>query len=191
MHLSVRRAVRPILLLAGFASSSVTAHGQAMITAGRQTAVTPFGSATLLRPDWGQQSNYGYTVGADYTHFIHSRIQPSFEVRASTANGTTVNEHTYLGGFQLQTPFRGIYPYVTFLGGYGGIHYNYNRGGYQGDHSLIYSLGGGADVPIARALRLRLDITRQSWSIDPQTINPLAVSVGFAYTLSSGRGVVR
>jgi hypothetical protein len=186
----LRRAIQSSLLV-GALFPAVSAHGQAMITAGRQTAFTPFGQMTLLRPDWGQQSNYGYTVGADYTHFIHSRIQPSFEVRASAANGNTVNEHTYLGGFQLQTPFRGIYPYLTLLGGYGGIHYDYNTGGYTGDHSLIYSLGGGADVPIARALRLRLDYTWQSWNIAPQTINPMTISAGFAYTLGGGRGVIR
>ncbi len=162
-----------------------------MITAGRGTAVTPFAQFTLLRPDWGQQSNYGYTVGVDYTHFIHSRIQPAFELRTTAANGNTVNEHSYLAGIQLQTPFHRIYPYATFLGGYGEIHYNYNTGGFTGDHSWIYSLGGGADIPFHRAFRLRLDFARQAWTISPQTINPMTVSAGIAYTLGGGRNRVQ
>lgn len=102
-----------------------------------------------------------------------------------------MNEHTYLGGFQLQTGIRRIYPYVTFLGGYAGIHYDYYNAGYTGDHSLIYSLGGGAHIPIARALRLRLDYTRQFWKIDPQTINPVTIGVGIAYTLPGRHGILR
>ena len=163
------------------------ARAQALIVAGRSTAVTPFGEMSVVSPDWGQTHNLGYTVGVDYTHFIHLPVQPSFEARATTANGTTVNERTYLGGFQLQTEVRRIYPYVTFLGGYAGIHYNYFNGGYTGDHALIYSLGGGADIPFARSLRARIDFTRQFWNIAPQTLNPVALSVGIAYTLP-GRG---
>lgn len=190
MQTLLRRAILCSFMLAALLPTD-SARGQAMITGGRQTAFTPFGQATLLRPDWGPNSNFGYTIGADYTHFIRSRIEPSFEVRASTANGTTVNEHTYLGGIQLQTPFHGIYPYVTFLGGYGGIHYNYYLGGFTGDHSLIYSLGGGADIPVASHLRLRLDFTRQFWNVAPQTINPMTISAGFAYTFGGSRGIVR
>ena len=174
-----------LFLLAVFLSS-VAAHAQAMIVAGRSTAVTPFAQMSVVSPDWGPTHNLGYTVGVDYTHFIHSRVQPSFELRATTANGTTVNERTYLGGFQFQTEFRRVYPYVTFLGGYGGIHYNFYNGGYTGDHSMIYSLGGGVDIPLVSSLRARIDYTRQAWNIAPQTINPVALSVGIAYTLSGG-----
>ena len=187
MRFSFRRALRCSLLLAGFAITSSAAHGQAKITAGRGNAFTPFAQMTLVGPDWGPTENLGYTFGLDYTHFIRSRVQPSLEARATAANGSTVNEHSYLGGFQVQLPFHGIYPYATLLGGYGGIHYNYDNGGYTGDHSLIYSLGGGADVPLARALRLRLDFTRQTWNIAPQTLNPITLSAGLAYSLGGGR----
>jgi hypothetical protein len=191
MHLSFSRLARHSMLFGAVLGFAPVAGAQATITAGRQNAITPFAQATLLRPDWGPNSNIGYTVGLDYTHFIHSRVRPSFELRTTYANGIVVNEHSYLGGFQLQVPFHGIYPYVTFLGGYGGIHYNYYNGGYTGDHSYIYSLGGGADIPLARSFRLRLDYARESWNIAPQTINPVHISAGIAYTLGSSSGKVR
>lgn len=187
MHHLLYRHVRWSLLLLSLSAAPRLAHAQALITAGRQNALTPFGQVTLLAPDWGPTKNTGYTIGVDYTHFIRFPLQPSIEVRASGADGQTVNEHSYLGGFQLQLPFHGIYPYATFLGGYGGIHYNYYNGGYTGDHSMIYSLGGGADIPLVRSLRLRLDYARQSWNIAPQTINPVTLSAGFAYSLGGGR----
>jgi hypothetical protein len=185
------RGIRCSLVLLFLSLTSAVAHAQAMVTAGRGTAVTPFAQMTLVSPDWGPTRNLGYTFGVDYTHFIRSRVQPSFELRAATANGTTVNERTYLGGFQLQTAVRRVYPYVTFLGGYAGIHYNYYNAGYTGDHALIYSLGGGVDVPVARYARARIDFTRQSWNLEPNTLNPMTLSVGIAYTLPSARRIGR
>jgi hypothetical protein len=187
----MRNLLRLSLLLLGILCTTAAAHAQAIVTADRTHAVTPFAQWTLVSPDWGPSKIPGYTIGVDYTRFIHLPVQPSFEVRTSAANGKTVNEHTYLGGFQLQVPFRRISPYVTFLGGYGGIHYNYFNGGYTGDHSLIYSLGGGAEIPIAPYIRLRLDYTRQSWNIAPQTINPVALSAGIAFTLPGSRSSPR
>jgi hypothetical protein len=187
MHSSFSNWLRRAVVLGFVFSTFHAAHAQATTTASRTNAVTPFAQMTVLRPDWGPNNNYGYTFGVDYTHFIRFRVQPSFELRATSANGTAVNEHSYLGGFQLQTRFHGIYPYVTFLGGYGQIHYNYYNGGFTGDHSMIYSLGGGGDIPIARSFSLRLDYARQSWNIAPQKVNPVSLSAGIAYTLGGDR----
>src|SRR5271167_2888023 len=78
------------------------ASAQASVTAQRGAEIAPWVQTTYLRPDWGQPNNIGYTVGADYTRFIRSVVQPSLEVRYNRANGTQVSESSFTGGIKLQ-----------------------------------------------------------------------------------------
>jgi len=148
-----------------------------MEAAQRGGEFAPFVQTTLLSPDWGPTSNVGYTIGVDYTRFIRSIVQPSLEVRMTSANGSTVGERSYIGGLKLQTTIHGIHPYFTLLGGEG--------------RTFIYSLGGGAIIPIHSQLDLRLDFTHQQWNIDPQTLTPVTLSVGVAYRLPFHNGRVQ
>jgi opacity protein-like surface antigen len=155
---------------------------QAIVTAQRGVGITPFAQVTLIRPDWGQTNNLGYTAGIDYTRFIRSSIvQPSLELRYTRANGVTVNERTYTAGIKLQTTIHGIHPYATFLAGHGNIDFKHPHGNYNGDNSIIYSLGGGAEYNVTPQWKLRLDFTSQHWSIVPQTLTPMTFAVGIAY----------
>jgi opacity protein-like surface antigen len=155
-----------------------------MVTADRGAAITPFAQSTMLYPDWGPTRNYGYTAGLDYTRFIRSIVQPSLELRITTANGNTVNEHSYTGGLKLQAPaIHFIHPYITVLGGKGFIDFVHPINGYISDSSFVYSLGGGADFTIHSQWDLRVDYTHQQWNIEPQTLTPVTVGVGIAYRI--------
>jgi opacity protein-like surface antigen len=157
---------------------------QAIVTAERGIGIAPFAQATLLRPDWGQTNNLGYTAGLDYTRFIRSSIlQPSLEFRYTRANGATVNERSYSAGIRLQTTVHGVHPYATFLAGHGNIDFNYANGSYYGDNSIIYSLGAGAELNVTPLWKLRLDFTSQHWNIIPQTLTPMTFAAGVAYSL--------
>lgn len=157
---------------------------QAMVTAQRSIEVAPFAQASLLSPDWGPTGNLGYTAGVDVTRFIRSSLfQPALEFRYTRANGTTVNERSYAGGIKLQTAIHGVHPYATLLVGHGNIDFNYANNGYNGDNSLIYAFGGGADFNVTPQWKLRLDVLSQHWNLDPYTLTPMTLGVGIAYTL--------
>jgi hypothetical protein len=166
------------------------APAQAIVAAQRGAEIAPFAQTTLLSPDWGPTNNLGYTVGVDYTRLIRSIIQPSLEVRMSSANGNTVGERTYTGGLKLQFSVRGIHPYATLLAGMGSISFTHPIGNYSGDNSTIYSLGGGAEFYVAPHLKARVDFTHQNWDIDPQTLTPVTIGVGLSYNIPFHRGNV-
>jgi hypothetical protein len=180
-----RRTLKPSLLLGVLLAATQIAAAQAVVSAERGAELAPFVQTTLLSPDWGPTRNFGYTVGVDYTRFIHSHsiVQPSVEFRFTSANGHTVNEHSYAGGLKLQTTIRRIHPYATLLVGKGTITFNYDNGNYYGDSSFIYSIGGGADFNVAPQWKVRLDYTHQHWNLDPNTLTPTTLGVGIAYTL--------
>jgi hypothetical protein len=174
------------ILLAG----TQFAPAQALNTANRRAEIVPFAQTTLVTPDWGSTKNLGYTVGVDYTRFIRSIVQPSLEFRMTRANGTTVDERTYLGGLKLQATIHRVHPYATFLGGNGDIFFVHPESSYLSDNSFVLSLGGGADLDVTSQLSVRLDFTDQQWNLDPQTLTPVTLGIGFAYRLPfSVRGV--
>jgi hypothetical protein len=176
-------AWKAIPILAILLSGTHFVAGQALNTANRPAEIAPFAETTLLTPDWGTTKNLGYTVGIDYSRFVRSILQPSLEVRMTSANGANVNEHTYLGGLKLQGTIHRVHPYATLLGGKGNIHYNHPVNNYLGDNSLVYSLGAGADLDVTSRLLIRLDFTHQNWNIDPETYTPVTLGMGFAYRL--------
>lgn len=157
---------------------------QALVAGERGVEIAPFAQYALLNPDWGQTNNFGYTAGLDYTRFIRSSfIQPSLEFRYTRANGQTVNERSYTGGFKLQTTVHNIYPYATILVGHGNIDFNYPNGGYQGDNALIYAFGGGAEFNVTQCWKLRLDFSSQHWNLGNYPLTPFTLGVGIAYRL--------
>ena len=170
-------------LLGILLGSAGMASAQAMVSAQRGAEIAPFYQTTIVSPDWGPTNNFGYTFGVDYTRFVRLVLQPSLEFRMTGANGQTVGEHAYTAGFKLQTTVHGVHPYVTLLGGYGDITFTHPTGNYTSDNSMIYSLGAGAEFNVIRNLKLRVDFTHQQWNIDPQTLTPVTIGVGVAYSL--------
>ena len=159
------------------------ASAQASVTAQRGAEISPFIQTTLLRPDWGQTNNIGYTVGVDYTRFIHSIVQPSLELRMTGANGKNVGEKSYLGGFKLAATVHGVHPYATLLAGTGGITFMNPVDSYGSDTSFVYALGGGLEFSVLQQWKVRADFAQQHWDLDPQLLTPITMSVGIAYSI--------
>lgn len=178
-------SLKSALLLGILLATAPFVSAQALLTAQRGSEIAPFAQATLISPDWGQTNNLGYTVGIDYTHFIHFAVQPSLEFRYNSATGITVNERSYAGGVKLSTTIHGIHPYATILVGHGNLDLNYANGNYRGDNALIYSLGGGAEFNVTRQFLARFDFTDQYWDVDSYSLTPLTFGVGIAYRLGS------
>jgi Outer membrane protein beta-barrel domain len=177
-----------VLILGAFFASTQTAPAQALEAGQRGAEIAPFAQYTILSPDWGPDRDLGYTVGIDYTRFIRSIVQPSLEVRMTSANGPTVDEKSYSGGLKLQTRIHGVRPYATVLGGVGSITFNQPRGNYLGDNAVIYSAGGGALFRAGQHIDLRIDYTYQFWNLDPQTLTPVTLGIGVAYRIPFHNG---
>ena len=189
MRFKLYRALRFAIVFAAASGAPTYASAQALPTVERHSEFATFAQGTMLRPDWGQTNNYGYSFGVDYTHFFSKFVQPGLELRFTRATGRTVNENTYLGGLKFQTTIHGIHPYALILAGKGIIKFNYNNAGVSADNSFVYGLGGGAEVAVTRLLKIRADFVSQHWDLQPNTLTPAALNVGIAYTLPfHGRG---
>jgi opacity protein-like surface antigen len=162
-------------------------HAQQAPAANRESTLAIFGGYKLLAPDYGPTKNNGGFVGVDYAPFPNIPLHPKFEVRASFAKGSTVNENTYLFGPRLGFHFaKRFHPYADAMIGYGTIHWNFvydpRNPSYTGDNSIVYSLGGGVDVDIARGFQAKVDYQYEFWNLgESQTLTPSGLGVGLAY----------
>jgi hypothetical protein len=159
------------------------ASAQASVTAQRGAEIAPFVQTTMLRPDWGQTNNIGFSAGVDYTRFIRSIVQPSLELRFTNASGKNVGEHTFTGGLKLATTIYGIHPYAVLLAGTGGIKFMNPIDTYGSDTSFVYAAGGGAEFYVRPQWKVRADFIDQHWDLDPQILTPMAFSVGVSYSV--------
>jgi hypothetical protein len=183
-----RPILKAALVLGTLLATARFAPAQALEAGQRGAEIAPFAQYTIVTPDWGETHDLGYTVGVDYTRFIRSILQPSLELRMTSANGATVDEKTYSGGLKLQTTIHGIRPYMTVLAGQGFITFNQPINNYLGDNSFIFSVGAGALFSAGHHVDLRLDFTHQNWNIDPQTLTPVTFGVGIAYRIPFHNG---
>jgi hypothetical protein len=192
LHLTLNHwAGKTVILLAASLAVPAAASAQAAVTAQRGAEIAPFVQASIITPDWGPQHNIGYTVGIDYTRLISGIIQPSLELRYISANGLTVDEHSITGGFKIATSIRNIHPYATLLAGTGGILFVHPVPGYPSDTAYIYSLGGGAEFNATENWKIRADFLHQVWNLEPNSLTPVTLSVGIAYSLHFHGGGVR
>jgi hypothetical protein len=176
------RPIKSALLLGVSLAATSLASAQAFNTARRDAEIIPFVQTTMLRPDYGQPNNTGYTLGADYARLIHAIVQPSLEFRMTSATGQVAGERSLLGGFKLQASIYGVHPYATYLVGNGVITFTHPSGNYFSDNSFVRSFGGGAEFKVYSHLMLRLDFAQQHWKLPP-VLTPMAFSVGLAYRI--------
>jgi hypothetical protein len=169
------------------------AIGQSRTAARRSSEITVFGQATYLQPDWGaDNNNWGATAGMALTPFIPLWVEPSFELRVSTAGGSEVTERTFSGGLKLATKVGRLHPYFVAEKGVGGIYFkhptiNYNGKPYLEDSSPIYVLGGGVEIQTVPHWQIRLDFSQQYWNLNPPRIGPMALSFGVTYRIPFGK----
>ena len=156
---------------------------QASSTAGKSADLAVFGGFEGAHPDYGYQTAYGGSFGIDYTRYLRFRVVPSLELRANLVSSVAISERSYLAGFRAVVPFRLAQPYADILIGPGNMHYPLHVT-YVGDNSIVYSYGGGVDIPVIRNFALRLDLQEQHWDIGRNlTYTPTLATVGVRYTI--------
>jgi Outer membrane protein beta-barrel domain len=180
----------------GIASTGVAA-AQAKATADYGTEIVPFAMATEVHTDWGPNGRPGFSAGVDATRVLsNSAIQPSLELRMTQGSNAAVTENSYVGGARIAAGFSHVRPYAAVLAGYGTIdflHPTINAKGqlYKSDDSIVYSMGGGAEVDFMSAWKVRVEFMQQFWHL-PLPLTPSAVSVGVSYRIPfHNRGGIR
>jgi len=178
-------------LLLAFLLGSVALSAQDAPTVSKASDIAVFGGYLNANPAvtfYPSERSNGVLFGADFTRYFHLPVAPSFEVRANFANGSYVNEHSYLGGLRVGGDiFHRFHPNGDFLAGYGSIFYNHPATpGYTHDNSLVYSYGGGVDFDVTRNFQGMVDFQGQSWNIGKGTedkFSPSVFSVGIRYVI--------
>jgi hypothetical protein len=175
--------LKSAFFLSALLTIPAVAPAQAIVSAQRGAEIAPFAQTSLLSPDWGTQRNTGFTAGVDYTRLLQTLIQPSLELRYTSANGQNVGEHSFSGGVKMGMAFHNFHPYATLLAGSGGITFTHPQPGYPSDSSFIYSIGAGAEFNVMNNFRVRADFIEQFWNLDPVTLSPTIFSVGVSYRI--------
>lgn len=184
------RAVRLACLLTlclGAGAGASAAHAQASFAGTRVQPFSVFIAGTRLNPDYGSHTNYGFTVGADYTR--HYRIlNPSLEGRISHAGGENVGITSYLGGLRGGREYGHFHPYGDILFGYGKITFTHPSGQYSEDNSTVYGVGGGLDYDIRGNFAAKADFQFESWKLGSANhrLTPTLFSIGVVYHLPIG-----
>lgn len=173
--------LRSTLFLAAISFHAVLSHAQATSTASKSADVSVFGGWQGAHPDYGPYNSYGGAFGADYTRYFR-RVEPSLEFRANFNSNIAVKEHSYVVGLRAAFPVRFVKPYADFLVGPGTIDFPYNIG-YTHDNSVVYSYGGGVDIPVYRNFAAFADVQGQHWNTDPLTYSPSLLTIGVRYTI--------
>lgn len=185
--LAFRLAISFMAMILG-SVAVIEARAQAGITASKSADISVFAGYLNTTPDaYSSPRDSGVTFGVDFTRYFHFPVAPSLEARANVADGSVVNERSYLFGLKGEVQdihgLPRIHPYADFLAGPGNIHFNFGSSGYVGDNSPVYSLGGGADIDLMRTFQFKVDYQRQHWNTGEVTFTPGALTIGVTYRI--------
>jgi opacity protein-like surface antigen len=172
--------LRPVLVVLLFLLSSALLHAQATPTASRNFSASAFTGVSIVKTDRQATTNPGFSFGGDLGYFLPHGFIPSIEARMKIAPGTW-GMNTYGGGVRLQHRLYRAQLYANFLWSYGTISEPYN-GGTVHDNSIVYSPGGGVDIPINEAVAARFDYQYEYWHTGAGvSFNPQAFTFGVVY----------
>ena len=161
------------LMFSGAALSPM--QGQAVYTATRSSRLAAGVGAMYLNNDYSPRKNGGLAAWVDYdfTRLIGVEAEGRF--------GGIIGENSYLIGPTVSCRRRKFRVYGKILVGKGTISNQlYNTSSTYN----LYELGGGVDYRLTRKFAARVDIGEQKWpDFEPNTLSPLAISVGVMYTI--------
>jgi hypothetical protein len=177
----------PVLALALFGPSPVSSRvaAQAIPTAAKSLDIGVYGGYINSNSDYGPYRNTGEAFGIDFTQQFHFPIVPSLEARINLTNGPAVAERTYLPGIRGEyTLLHVLHPYAAAFVGPGTITFNFANHGYQGDSSVVYSMGGGLNLDVTRNFGVMADFQYQHWSLGQNdTLTPALLLFGVTYRI--------
>ncbi len=138
-----------------------------------------------LRPmlSGGGESLRGLNVYGTFDFKPHFGAELDFR-QTSPSYGNSVYERTYEAGGRFVYPLGRFRPYARATYGRGVFNYPYDIANLAYN---LYGIGVGTDLPLTRAINLRVDFEHQHWFSFPLTpLAPNLVTLGVAYHFSGG-----
>lgn len=181
----IRTSILLLVLVSLFAQVR-TSHAQASATAEKAGGIDVFGALNITSADHAGDTDVGATVGGALLLRKFLFGQPALAARYSYMHGSSANESFVGGGAELHYHYRMVRPYLTVLGGVGGLSVpsvNYS------DSGNTFLIGGGVDVPINHRFAVRGEFTYSFINITGYhntpageiNLNPAAANIGVVY----------
>ena len=178
-----------LFLLAAFIAPAARAQKDGTVV--KSAEISAFAGFTNIDPDYGISRNNGFTLGADYTRFLHFPVAPSLEVRVNHTSGIAITEESILFGLRFEAPFhQRFHPYGTALIGGTKIFFKFPPfPTYTNDQASAFSLGGGIDIDVTRNFRAKFEYQQQFEGFGPNgiqsdfTLTPGGFTAGVVYRI--------
>jgi hypothetical protein len=184
----LRTSVLPLLLLASLFGLTHSSHAQARATAEKPGGIDVFGALNITSTDHLASTDAGVAVGGAFLLNKFFWGQPAFAGRYTYMHGSTVHESFVGGGGELHYHYRMLRPYITLLGGVGGLsvpslHYS--------DSGNTILIGAGTDFPVTHRLAARGEFTYSFTNITGYhntpvgeiNLSPWSINLGVVYRI--------
>ena len=184
-----RTSILLLIILVSLFGLARRSHAQATATAEKPGGIDAFGALNITSTDHLDTTDVGVAVGGAFLFNKFFWGQPGLAGRYTYMHGSTVHEYFVGGGGELHYRVGIVRPYLTLLGGVGGLSVpsflNYSDSG----NTIL--IGGGADVPVAHRLAARAEFT---YSFDNITgyhntpvgeinLSPWSINLGVVYRI--------
>lgn len=156
-------------------------HAQADYTAFRTTRIQAGAGGLYLKNDYTEHSNKGVSAWADYdfNRFVGAEAEVHF---GSIISPDDIGENSYFIGPRVSYHRRNAAFYAKIMVGRASIT---NQQTSTSSTYNAYAFGGGLDYKVSRHFNVRVvDFELQKWpDFEPNTLSPLAISVGLMYII--------
>lgn len=173
-------------ILASLAAFLPNAQGQALATATRTGTIQAGVAGMFLNNDYTARKNEGLVVYGDYdfARLFHLYVGAEAEARfGGLISPDDIGENSYLVGPRLSYRRRNLRVYGKILVGRGTIFHDSPTNNTSSSFNL-YAGGAGVEYRINRFNIRLIDVEQQKWpNFEPNTLSPLAISVGVAYII--------
>lgn len=156
-------------------------HAQADYTAFRTTRIQAGAGGLYLNNDFTEHSNKGVSAWADYDFNRLLGVEASVHF-GSIVSPDDIGENSYSIGPRISYRRKRAAFYAKLLFGRGSIT---NQQTNTSSTYNSYTYGGGLDYRLSQHFNLRVvDFEQQKWpNFEPNTLSPLAISVGLMYII--------
>ncbi len=179
-----RTSILLLIILVSLFGLARRSHAQATPTAEKTGGIDAFGALNITSTDRNTSTDVGVAVGGAFLLKRFFFGQPAFAGRYTYIHGSIVNESFVGGGGELHYRFGKLMPYITLLGGVGGLSWTH-----YSDSGNTILIGGGADYPVTHRIAARGEFTYSFTDITGYhntpvgeiNLNPWSINLGVVY----------
>lgn len=178
----MKKWIQTLLGVAGLLILTPVLHGQAAPAGIYKAHIQAGAGAMFLNNDYTDRKNYGLSLWGDYdfTRLIGVEVEAHL---GGIVSPDDIGENSYLVGPRISYHKRKFTVYGKLMIGRGTItNQELNQ---SSSYNILPAFGGGLEYRIKPHFNIRVfDLEIQKWpDFEPNTLSPLAVSVGLSYVI--------